>query len=110
LVTACATTNPKVEAAKRVVDRAEPFRCDIVALEARQARAAPGSAESIRIAQELDSARATLKQHYRATMYEYIDAMKQISFEERQAVSSYADAVAGSSPAESRKAEIESRK
>jgi hypothetical protein len=98
LLAACAS-NPKVEAAKRVVDRAEPFRCDIVALEERQALAAPGSEESVRLAADLDHARAILKLHYQSTMYEYIDVMKAISYEERQEVRRYADAVAGRCPA-----------
>jgi hypothetical protein len=109
LLAACATSNPKIEAAKRVVDRAEPLRCDIVALEERQARATPGSEESVRLAAELDNARAMLKLHYQSTMYEYIDVMKSITYDERQEVRQYADAVAERCPA-SRKSEGESRK
>jgi hypothetical protein len=92
LLAACAASNPKIEAAKRVVDRAEPLRCDIVALEQRLAGAAPG--ESTRLGAELDGAKAKLKYHYMATMDEYIHVMKQISYEERQEVRRYADDVA----------------
>ena len=105
---ACAASNPRVEAAKRVVDRAEPLRCDIVALERKLAGAAPD--ESPRLTAELDKAKLALKYHYMATMDEYIDIMKRISYEERQEVRRYADAVAGRCPAERRKAEGESRK
>jgi hypothetical protein len=96
LLAACAAANPKVEAAKRVVDRAEPLRCDIVALERRLAGAGPG--ESARLAAELDKAKLSLKYHYMATMDEYIDVMKRISYEERQEVRRYADGVAGRCP------------
>ena len=107
LVAGCAS-NPKVEAAKRVVDRAEPLRCDVVALERKLAGAAPD--EAAPLTAELGKARLALKYHYMATMEEYIDVMKQISYEERQAVRRYADAVAERCPAGSRKAEGESRK
>ena len=96
LLAACAASNPKIEAAKRVVDRAEPLRCDIVALERKLAGAAPD--ESSRLASELDKAKLALKYHYLATMDEYIDVMKQISYEERQEVRRYADAVPGRCP------------
>ena len=103
----CATTSPGMEEAKRIVDRSEPLRCDIVALERQLAGAAPD--ESPRLAAELDQVKLTLKHHYMATMDEYIAVMKRISFEERQEVRRYADAVAGRCPA-SRKAEGDSRK
>lgn len=95
----CATIPPGVMEARRIVDRAEPIRCEIVALERRQALVTPGSDEFARLAAARDKAKAQLKYHYMATMDEYIDVMKQISFEERQEVRRYADAVAERCPA-----------
>jgi hypothetical protein len=87
-------TAATVEDAQRIVDRAEPLRCEIVALERRLTTTQIGSDESLNLADELSQARAKLKAHYMATMTEYIEVMKQLPFEERKKVYAYSNAVA----------------
>ncbi len=96
LVAACAglAAAATVEDAQRVVDRAEPLRCEIHALELRLKTAPAGSDETSRIADELGKLKAALKLHYMATMMEYIEVMKLLPFEERKKVYAYSAAVA----------------
>jgi hypothetical protein len=84
-----------IEEAKEIVDRAEPLRCEIVALEARLKSAAEGSDDFARLSAEIGEARRKLKLHYIATMDEYIAVMKTLPFEQRKAVYAYTEAVAG---------------
>ncbi len=93
LLSACAS-NPKMEEAKRVVDRAEPMRCEILAMESRLKAAPAGSDEAAALAASVEKARMKLKYHYLATMDEYIAVMKELPLEERKAVYRYSDAVA----------------
>ncbi len=80
--------------AQRIVDRAEPLRCEIHALELRMKTAPAGTDESSQIADELGKLKAALKLHYMATMMEYIEVMKLLPFEERKKVYAYSAAVA----------------
>lgn len=84
-----------IEEAYRIVDRAEPLRCEILALEERLKRATEGSEEYTGLAAEIDEAKARLKMHYQATLFEYIDVMKMLPFEERKRVYRYSNEVAG---------------
>jgi hypothetical protein len=84
-----------IEDAKRIVDRAQPLQCEIVALEARQKRAQAGTEEYDALTAEIGQAKARLKSHYRAQMFDYIEVMKQLPFEERKAVYRYSDEMAG---------------
>lgn len=84
-----------VEEAYRIVDRAEPLRCEILALEERLKRAPEGSEEHAALAAEIGEAKARLKIHYQGTMFEYIAVMKLLPFEERKAVYRYSSDVAG---------------
>ena len=84
-----------VEEAYRIVDRAEPLRCAILALEERLKQAGEGSEEHAGLSVELGEAKARLKLHYQGTLFEYIAVMKELPFEERKAVYQYSDAVAG---------------
>jgi hypothetical protein len=90
----CATASAGVQEAQRIVDRAQPLRCEVVALEQRMKLAQPGSDEAAGLAARLEQARAKLKYHYLATMDEYIAVMKELPFEERKAVYRYSEAVA----------------
>jgi hypothetical protein len=83
-----------IEDAQRIVDRAEPLRCEIHALEQRLKAASSGGEESSKIADEIGKLKATLKLHYMATMMEYIEVMKTLPFEERKKVYAYSAAVA----------------
>lgn len=83
-----------IEDAQRIVDRAEPLRCEARALEAVLRLTLEGSEEHAKLAAAVAQARARLKEHYRATMWEYIDVMKQLPFEERKKVYAYSAAVA----------------
>jgi len=83
-----------IEDAQRIVDRAEPLRCEIVALERRLKTTPVDSDESLKLAEEISQARAKLKAHYMATMTEYIEVMKRLPFEERKKVYAYSGAVA----------------
>ncbi len=84
-----------VEEAYRIVDRAEPLRCEILALEERFKRAPEGSEEHAALAAEVGEAKARLKMHYQGTMFEYIAVMKLLPFEERKAVYRYSSEVVG---------------
>lgn len=90
----CAAAGPRVEEAKRIVDRSEPLRCEVVDLEAKLKLARPGSEDAAGLAASLETARMRLKYHYLATMDEYIAVMKQLPFEERKAIYRYSDAAA----------------
>ncbi len=83
-----------IEEAKRIVDRAEPLQCAVVALEARLKGMQAGADEFDGIAAEIEQARARLKLHHRAHMIEYIDALKRLPFEERKAVYRYSEEMA----------------
>lgn len=96
LVAGCAglTAAATIEEAQRIVDRAEPLRCEIRALET-VLKLTPGETEEhAKLSIAITQARARLKEHYRATMWEYIDIMKQLPFEERKKVYAYSEAVA----------------
>lgn len=80
--------------AYRIVDRAEPLRCEIHALEQRLKVTPADSDEFLKLADEIGQARAELKLHYMATMTEYIEVMKTLPFEERKKVYAYSNAVA----------------
>ena len=84
-----------VEEAYRIVDRAEPLRCEILALEERLKRAPEGSEEYAGLAAEIGEAKARLKKQYQGDMFEYIAVMKTLPFEERKAVYRYSNEVAG---------------
>lgn len=88
------TAAASVEEAQRIVDRAEPLHCEILALEKRLKLANAGSEEHAGISAEIGEAKKRLKFHYLATMSEYIAVMKELPFEERKAVYAYSDAVA----------------
>src|SRR5687767_6026514 len=90
----CATASPRVEEAQRIVDRAEPMRCEILAMESRLKAAPADSDEATALAASVEKARMKLKYHYLATMDEYIAVMKELPFEERKAVYRYSDVVA----------------
>ena len=94
----CATASAGVQEAQRIVDRAQPLRCEVVALEQRMKLAQPGSDEAAGLAARLEQARAKLKYHYLATMDEYIAVMKELPFEERKAVYRYSDLAAERCP------------
>jgi hypothetical protein len=83
-----------IEDAQRIVDRAEPLRCEIHALELRLKSAAVGSDESVKMTDEVGKLKAALKLHYMATMMEYIEVMKTLPFEERKKVYAYSEGVA----------------
>ena len=91
---ACATQSPGVREAQRIVDRAEPIRCEILAMESRLKAAPADSDEATALAASVEKARMKLKYHYLATMDEYIAVMKELPFEERKAVYRYSDVVA----------------
>jgi hypothetical protein len=82
------------EDARRIVDRAEPLRCEIHALEQRLKATPAGSEEIAKITDEIGKARAALKLHYMATMLEYIEVRKTLPFEERKKVYAYSRDVA----------------
>lgn len=92
----CALTAPAamIEDAYRIVDRAEPLRCEIRALEAVLKLTPEESEEHARMSAAIAQARARLKLHYRETMWEYIEIMKQLPFGERKKVYAYSEAVA----------------
>src|SRR5688572_25533191 len=90
----CVTTSAGVQEAQRIVDRAEPMRCEILAMESRLKEAPSGSDEAAALAASVEKARMKLKYHYMATMDEYIAVMKELPFEERKAVYRYSEAVA----------------
>ena len=94
----CASAGASVDEARQIVDRAQPLRCEVLALEAGVKAAPAGSGEAAALGARLDEAKALLKYHYLATMDEYIAVMKQLPFEERQAVYRYDHAVAGRCP------------
>jgi hypothetical protein len=86
---------PTIEEAKLIVDRAQPLRCGILALEERLKSAPGGSDEFARLSAEIGEAKRKLKVHYLATMDEYIAVMKTLPFEQRKSVYAYTEAVAG---------------
>ena len=90
-----AAATPGMEAAMRIVDRAQPLRCEAAALEGRLKAAEPGSAEAAGLAASLEQAKSRLKWHYMATMDEYIAVMKELPFEDRKAIYRYSDEAAG---------------
>jgi hypothetical protein len=90
----CAAASAGRLEAQRIVDRAEPMRCEILAMESRLKAAPAGSDEAAVLVAKLEKAKAQLKYHYLATMDEYITVMKELPFEERKEVYRYSDAVA----------------
>lgn len=94
LLSGCATASAGMREAQGIVDRAEPLRCEILAMEARLKRAPPETEEAASLAGSLEQARAQLKLHYLATMDEYIAVMKTLPFEVRKEIYRYSDAVA----------------
>jgi hypothetical protein len=105
----CAAASAGRLEAQRIVDRAEPMRCEILAMEARLKEAPPGSGEAAALAAKIEKAKAQLKYHYLATMDEYIAVMKELPFEERKSVYRYSAAVSERCTAARRKSEVESR-
>jgi hypothetical protein len=95
VVIAGSTAAASIEDAKQIVDRAEPLRCGIFALEKRLKSVPDGSEEHASLAAEIEEAKRKLKLHYMATMDEYIAVMKTLPFEERKAVYAYTEAFAG---------------
>jgi Spy/CpxP family protein refolding chaperone len=87
-----------IEDAQRIVDLAEPLQCEIHALEGSLEGTAAGTEEFAKAADEIRNARARLKSHYMATMTEYIEVMKTLSFEDRKKVYAYSSAVADRCP------------
>jgi hypothetical protein len=83
-----------VDEARRIVDRAEPLRCEILILESRLKQLAAGTDEHAGLSAGLGEARKQLRLHYLATMDEYIAVMKRLPFEQRKAVYAYSEAVA----------------
>lgn len=94
LLSAVPSAAASIEEAYRIVDRAEPLRCEILALEERLKRVQEGSEEYAGLAAEIGEAKARLKLHYQGNMFEYIAVMKLLPFEERKAVYRYSNAVA----------------
>ncbi len=88
------TSAATIEDAYRIVDRAEPLRCEIHAREQRLKTTPIDSDEFLKLSDEIVQARAKLKLHYMATMTEYIEVMKTLPFEERKKVYAYSNAVA----------------
>ena len=84
-----------IEEAKQIVDRAQPLRCGILALEARLQSTPDGSDEWGRLTAAIGEAKKKLKLHYVATMDEYIAVMKTLPFEDRKRVYAYSETVAG---------------
>jgi hypothetical protein len=82
-----------IEDAQRIVERAEPLQCEVYAWERRLQASAAGTGEHAKVAAGLDQARARLKAYYMATMTEYIEVMKTLTFEERKRVYAYSSAV-----------------
>ena len=97
LVAGCAV-DPRITAARRIVDDAQPINCEVHALEERLKRAPEGSDEHARLAEELGEAKAEQKSYYVATMWEYIFVMKDLPREERMAILRYSDAFAERCP------------
>lgn len=93
--TGCATASAGLERARGIVDRAEPLRCEIIAMEAQLKLAPPGTEEAAGLAGRIEQAKTQLRLHYLATMDEYIAVMKTLPFEERTSVYRYSDDVAG---------------
>ena len=91
-----------IEDAQRIVDLAEPLQCEIHALEGSLEGTAAGTEEFAKAADEIRNARARLKSHYMATMTEYIEVMKTLSFEDRKKVYAYSSAVADRCPPKAR--------
>ena len=110
LVASCATTNPAMEAAKKIDDDVEPLHCEIYELEQRLERAEAGSTEAGALTARIDERKALLKGYYKATMFEYIAVMKTLPREDRLAVIAWSHAVNERCAEASRKAEGESRK
>ena len=93
LVAGCAS-NPALREARRIVDRAQPLRCAILAMEAAHARAPAAGVAAARLKARVADARRMLKVHYLATMDEYIAVMKRLTFEERKSIYRYSDTAA----------------
>ena len=93
LVAGCATTNPAIQAARKIDDDVEPVHCEIYELEQRLKRAEDGSAESAALTAQIDERKALLKSYYKATMFEYIEVMKTLPREDRLAVIAWSRAV-----------------
>lgn len=91
LLAACAT-DPALDEAKRIVDRAQPLRCEVFRLERALSRTPRGSVEAARLAARLDKARRAWRAHGLATMDEYIAVMKKLPFEQRKVVYRYSEA------------------
>jgi hypothetical protein len=89
-----ASAAASVEEAKRIVDRAEPLRCEILTLETNLKSAKAGSDEHGVLSAQVEEMKKKLKYHYLATMDEYIAVMKTLPFEDRKAIYAYSDAVA----------------
>lgn len=83
-----------MDEARRIVDRAEPLRCEILVLESRLKQLSIDTDEHAALSAEIGEARKKLKLHYVATMDEYIAVMKKLPFEQRKAVYAYSEAVA----------------